>query len=79
MNIQEVIALTGSLGRKVGAADDWQWTDPGGNEVTVFFRQGRVVRWSFLRAQEPAAPDERPAAPPPAPEGTQDRGDTLAP
>jgi hypothetical protein len=58
MNIQEVIALTGSLGSKVGAADDWQWRDPGGNEVVVHFRRGRVVRWSLARAAP--AQDEAP-------------------
>lgn len=54
MSIHEVIALTGSLGTKVGAADDWQWSDPGGSVVVVHFRRGRVVRWSLARPEEPA-------------------------
>lgn len=54
MSIHEVIAVTGSLGTKVGAADDWQWCDPGGSVVVVHFRRGRVVRWSLARNDETA-------------------------
>ena len=50
-NLQEVIGLAGCLGRKVGQADDWAWSDAGGDELVVHFRQGRVVRWSLARAQ----------------------------
>jgi hypothetical protein len=73
MSVHEVIALTGSLGTKVGAADDWQWRDPAGNEVVVHFRRGRVVRWSVARvpedadAQAPAAAAEAAPAPPEPP------------
>lgn len=59
MNLQEVIAVSGSLGQKVGTSDDWRWVDDAGHEVVVYFRRGHVVRWAFARAQEesPAAPD----------------------
>ena len=58
MNRQELIALTGSLGTKLGELDDWQWSDPGGNTVVVHLRRGMVVRWSLARPEsEPEPPD----------------------
>jgi hypothetical protein len=57
MNMQELIALTGSLGIRLGELDDWQWSDPGGNTVVVHLRRGKVVRWSLVRPEdEPAEP-----------------------
>ena len=57
MNMQELIALTGSLGRKLGELDDWQWSDPGGHTVVVHLRRGKVVRWSLARPEGEAAPE----------------------
>jgi hypothetical protein len=76
-NMQEVIALAGSLGRKFSERDEWQWTDLGGNEIVVTFRRGVVVRWAVARQDttdtetttttttetEPPAPQELPAQP----------------
>ena len=58
MNMQELIALTGSLGSKLGDLDDWQWSDPGGNTVVVHLRRGKVVRWSLARPEGEAAPED---------------------
>lgn len=58
MNMQELIALTGSLGRKLGELDDWQWSDAGGNTVVVHLRRGKVVRWSLARPDGEPAPED---------------------
>jgi hypothetical protein len=67
MNMQELIALTGSLGTKLGELDDWQWSDPGGNTVVVHLRRGKVVRWSLVRPEsdpeEPQGPQTGPGTP----------------
>jgi hypothetical protein len=65
MNMQEVIAITGSLGQKVSDADDWRWADAAGDEVVVYFRRGHVVRWALARAQDqgPRAQEEDPVEP----------------
>jgi hypothetical protein len=58
MNMQELLALTGSLGSKLGELDDWQWSDPGGNTVVVHLRRGKVVRWSLARPEDEPAPQD---------------------
>jgi len=68
MNMQELIALTGSLGTRLGELDDWQWSDPGGNTVVVHLRRGKVVRWSLARPEdEPESQDPGPGASPGTP------------
>jgi hypothetical protein len=68
MNMQELIALTGSLGRKLGDLDDWQWSDPGGTTVVVHLRRGKVVRWSLVRPnEEPESPQDPRPGPGPSP------------
>lgn len=57
MEMTEVVALAGSLGRKFSATDEWQWTDPAGNDIVVTFRRGVLVRWAVAH-QEPAASSE---------------------
>lgn len=62
MTMQEVIALAGSLGRKVGERDEWEWADASGNEVVVTFRRGVVIRWAIARNEvaddDTTAPDQ---------------------
>ena len=60
INMQELIAVTGSLGTRVGELDDWQWSDPGGNAVVVHLRRGKVVRWSLVRPDEEPEPPQDP-------------------
>ncbi|HRI18749.1 MAG TPA: hypothetical protein PL196_09520, partial [Burkholderiaceae bacterium] len=48
MTLPQVLALAGSLGERLPAADDqaeeaWRWRDPGGSDVTVNLRGGRLV------------------------------------
>jgi len=62
MNMQELIALTGSLGTRLGELDDWQWSDSGGNTVVVHLRRGKVVRWSLVR-QDDDPPPQEPSSP----------------
>jgi hypothetical protein len=69
MQMAELIGITGSLGRKVGPLDDWQWSDSYGNDLVVSLRRGVVVRWAVARAPDPeSAPDAQAdsSAPPPA-------------
>jgi hypothetical protein len=59
MRLPEVIAMTRSLGRKVGgtAADGCEvfaWRDGGGDEVELTFVNGRCSQW-FLRRNGAAA------------------------
>lgn len=67
LQMAELIRITGSLGRKVGPLDDWQWSDSYGNDLVVSLRRGVVVRWAIARAAD-AAPttdaDTAGAAPP---------------
>lgn len=60
MQMAEVVAVAGSLGRAYGTRDEWQWTDAAGNEIVVTFRRSVVVRWAVARAE--TAP-ERPLHP----------------
>ena len=59
MTMAEVLALTGSLGKKLGQRDDWQWMDAGGDELVVSLRRGVVVRWAVARADTGEAPAEQ--------------------
>jgi hypothetical protein len=61
LRLPQVLALTGSLGRKVGDTDGqgpetWAWADAAGDEVRVELHGGRVSAWKLTRAA-PAAPD----------------------
>lgn len=56
MQMAEVVALAGCLGRAHGTHDEWQWADAIGNEIVVTFRRGVVVRWAVARAEVPPAP-----------------------
>jgi hypothetical protein len=53
----QVIRLAGSLGRRVDPASDdlWVWSDDGGAEVRVAFRDGRCERWELRRPQDSGA------------------------
>jgi hypothetical protein len=67
LQMAELIRITGSLGRKVGPLDDWQWSDGYGNDLVVSLRRGVVVRWAIARAagDEPAADTETGGTAPP--------------
>lgn len=54
LQMAELIRITGSLGRKVGPLDDWQWSDSYGNDLVVSLRRGVVVRWAIARAADAA-------------------------
>lgn len=71
MQMSEVVALAGSLGRAYGPRDEWQWTDDIGNEIVVTFRRNVVVRWAVARSELPpehflavGEPQERGVEPP---------------
>ena len=52
----QVVALTHSLGGKLGASGDvWRWADGGGNSVTLSFTDGRLTAWVLERPAEVAA------------------------
>jgi hypothetical protein len=71
MQMAEVVALAGCLGRAYNAHDEWQWLDGAGNEIVVTFRRGVVVRWAVARAEpapeRPLSHTGAPGAEPPAP------------
>ncbi|MFM2056611.1 MAG: hypothetical protein RLY71_996 [Pseudomonadota bacterium] len=54
LHMDELLRITGSLGRKVGPLDDWQWSDGYGNDLVVSLRRGVVVRWAIARAADEA-------------------------
>lgn len=57
LRLPQVLALTGSLGRKVGAdPESWAWADEAGDEVRVELHDGRVSAWTLTRAATAAAP-----------------------
>jgi hypothetical protein len=64
LRLPQVLALTGSLGRKVGAEPEaWAWADEAGDEVRVELREGRVSAWQLTRAPAAAtAADDGPQA-----------------
>lgn len=51
MRLPQVIALTGSLGRKVADEpnETWAWTDAQGDSVQVAFSAGRCSNWRLER------------------------------
>ena len=52
----QVVALTHSLGRKLGASGDvWRWADGAGNGVTLTFTDGRLTAWVLERPADVAA------------------------
>ncbi len=61
MSLADVLALTGSLGRKLegrtwdGADEHLQWSDASGARVEVHLHQGRVQSWQLQRAASPVA------------------------
>jgi hypothetical protein len=58
MTLVKVIAMTKSLGRRIGESPEvWAWADPGGNEVRVTLEAGRVTQWVLVRPEgDGAAP-----------------------
>lgn len=64
MPMLQVVMLARSLGQKMNAPEPgierFCWTDPGGSQVTLDMRGGKVWRWSLWRPEEaePAAPPE---------------------
>ena len=55
MQMLQVLTLTRSLGRRPAAnADVYAWTDAGGSEVVVTFRNGRCAGWALHRPDEAA-------------------------
>ena len=50
MPMLQVVALTRSLGKKVGnTAETYLWTDAGGLELVVTFENGRCKTWELKR------------------------------
>jgi hypothetical protein len=50
MTLAQVVALTRSLGRRVGEAPEaWAWTDPGGACVTLTLSGARLASWALTR------------------------------
>lgn len=55
MQMLQVLTLTRSLGRRVGAGEDvYAWADAGGSEVVLTFRNGRCRSWVLDRPAEAA-------------------------
>jgi hypothetical protein len=56
MTLLQVIGLTRSLGRSLGAegeaAERWAWRDGGGVELTLSLRHGKLERWELTRPAE---------------------------
>ncbi len=56
LNMMQVVGMTKSLGRKLGQSGDvWQWTDDGGNGVTLTFAGGKLSAWVLERPTELAS------------------------
>ena len=50
MTLAQVVALTGSLGRRVGESPEaWAWSDPGGASVTLTLAGARLASWALTR------------------------------
>lgn len=53
MKLLEVVALTRSLGRRLGETPEiYVWEDGGGAAVEATFEDGRLTAWSMTRAQD---------------------------
>jgi hypothetical protein len=64
MRLPEMLRLTGSLGRKVGAdPESYEWADASGACLRAEMRGGRLAKWALLRPDEASAPDTAQAAP----------------
>ncbi len=69
MSLVQVLALTGSLGRKVEApgadrqTESWSWADEGDSRVTLTFVSGKLRHWHLHRPTQAAE-----LAEPPSPE-----------
>ena len=60
MRLAEVIALTKSLGRKLGDGENperFAWRDGGADEVEVELVAGRCTRWTLRRAGQDSQAD----------------------
>ncbi len=54
MALWQVVALTRSLGRPLERRDDhFAWTDPGGAEMRLALRRGRLAEWQLVRPDDP--------------------------
>ncbi len=50
LTMLQVVALTRSLGRKLGEGeDDWAWSDEGGSTVRLHFAQGKLATFELDR------------------------------
>lgn len=50
LTMLQVIALTRSLGRKLGEGeDDWAWSDEGGSSVRLHFTNGKLAQFELDR------------------------------
>ena len=49
MKLVDLITLTGSLGLKQ-SAETYIWRDPGGDEVEVVLKKGKLAEWQLIRA-----------------------------
>jgi len=59
MRLIDVLRLTGSLGERQRAPhgvdeERWCWRDPGGAEITLVMRRGRLREWNWRRPGEEA-------------------------
>lgn len=55
MPVADVIAMTRSLGKKLGSAPEtFGWQDPGGARVEVIVAKGKVESWRLLRLEAQA-------------------------
>ena len=57
MRLPDILKLSGSLGRKVGAAPEpetFAWRDRGDDEVVVELQGGLLTAWRLRRAESPA-------------------------
>jgi hypothetical protein len=56
MTLLQVIQLTRSLGRRIGAEGEeperWEWADDGGARVVLELRGGKLVQWDLQRPAE---------------------------
>ncbi len=69
MRLLDIIKRTGSLGRRVGEGERpevWAWADAGGDEVQAEIVDGRLEKWTLVRAAASAEASEAPAPGQPA-------------
>jgi len=60
LRLLKVIGLAASLGQRLPSDDKtmdiFEWRDGANDCVRCHFQEGRLLRWSLVRATEPAAP-----------------------